>query len=97
MVFELHSNLRVRRVRFGLEVLFFRGLLLISSALGYLWKPDALPSAFWKVIKDTKLGKLDFIKRKVHYKRKADFTKESILWLFDPTPTILLLLLFIGT
>ena len=22
---------------------------LISSALGYLWKPDALPSAFWKV------------------------------------------------
>ena len=38
------------RVRFRLEVLFFCGLLLvwISSALGYLWKPDALPSAFWK-------------------------------------------------
>ena len=42
----------------------------------------------------TKLKKLDFIKGKF-ITRKADFTKEVILRLCNPTPTILLL--FVGT
>ena len=48
------------------------GLLLvwISLALGYLWKPDVLPSAFWKVNEYTELKEIDFIKRKVSYKEK---------------------------
>jgi hypothetical protein len=54
-----------------------------------------LPSAFWKVDEDTKLGKLDFIKRKVHYK-ESRFYKGINPSAFDPTPTIPLLL-FVGT
>ena len=40
----------------GSDILLLCGLLLvwISSALGYLWKPDALPLAFWKVNEDTR-------------------------------------------
>ena len=42
-------------VQAGSDILLLCGLLLvwISSALGYLWKPDALPSAFGKVNEDT--------------------------------------------
>ena len=74
-------------VQAGSDILLLCGLLLvwISSALGYLWKPDALPSAFWKINKDTKLGKLDFIKRKF-ITEKADFTKginPSALWSYS--------------
>ena len=42
-------------VQAGSDILLLCGLLLvwISSALGYLWKPNALPSAFWKVNENT--------------------------------------------
>ena len=81
----------------GRDILLLCGLLLvwISSALGYLWKPDALPSAFWESKwRHTRLTELDFIKGKF-ITGKDDFTKESILRLCDST--LMVLLLFVGT
>ena len=49
-------------VQAGSDILLLCGLLLvcISSALGYLWKPDALPSAFWKVKQRHEVGETRF-------------------------------------